>query len=139
MDCVNFSSHIEEKSYHKAGDMRSLILLSILIWIFSVGFSPCYGKEAAAEEGELNLSLRQCIELMLVNNLDLEVERYNPYLQDREIVKEKAAFDPLARFSFQDSKMVVSPTSLLNGIFFGNQSYEQETIDYEFSLACVLP
>jgi outer membrane protein TolC len=135
MDCVNFSSHIEEKFYHKAGDVRFLIFLSIIIWIFSVGFSPCYGQEAAAEEGELNLSLRQCIELMFVNNLDLEVERYNPYLQDREIVKEKAAFDPLARFSFQDSKMVLSPTSLLNGIFFGNQSYEQETIDYEFSLA----
>ncbi len=80
------------------------------------------------------LSLKGCIELMLANNLDLKVEQYNPDMQEKEIVKEKAAFDPLARFSFRDEKWMISPTTLLNGVL-RNKSYEQETINYDAGLS----
>mgnify|MGYP001819314613 CR=1 FL=1 len=84
--------------------------------------------------GEVELSLKQCMELMLSNNLDLKVERYNPTLQENEISKERAAFDPVARFSLQKSKFIISPTTLLDGVG-QNQSYEQKTMDYEASLS----
>ena len=132
MNYIDFRSRIKGRLFRKAGIVLSF---GFLLWICSANTSSCYGKEVAIAEEELSLSLRQCIELLLSNNLDLKVERYNPYLDEKEIIKEKAAFDPLAKFSLKDSKIVASPTTLLNGIWNKNQSYEQETIDYEFSLS----
>ena len=135
MNYGNFSLKMNGKIVRKAGNVLSLILLSFILWFIASEPSSCQGKEINTAKGELTLSLRKCVELLLSNNLDLKVERYNPYLQEKEIIKEKAAFDPLARFSLQDNKIVVSPTTLLNGVWNRNQSYEQETIDYEFSLS----
>ncbi len=134
---MNYMDIIPERNkrfFRKAGMAPFLIIFCFLLCLNSVEPYPCYGKEATNVTGELSLSLRKCIELMLNNNLDLKVEQYNPYLQEKEIIKEKAAFDPLARFSLQDKKMVVSPTTLINGVG-PNKSYEQKTMDYEFSLS----
>jgi len=120
---------------HKARNVISSIIFGILFWFVCVAPPPCHGDEAATVKGGLSLSLEKCVKLMLTKNLDLKVERYNPYLQEKEIIKEKAAFDPLARFSIHDNKIVMAPTTLLNGVWGGNRSYEQETIDYEFSVA----
>ena len=146
MNYEDLSYRMKVKSVHKAGKVFSLIMFCFFLWFIGAEPSSCHGKEITIVKGELALSLRKCVELLLSNNLDLKVERYNPYLQEREIIKEKAAFDPLARFSLQDNKIVVSPTTLLNGVWGnspyailrklnGNESYEQETIDYEFSIS----
>lgn len=135
MNYENSNCRLKEKIVHKAGNVLSLIILGFLLWFIGADPSPCHGKEANAAKGEFTLSLRQCVDFLLNNNLDLKVERYNPYIQEREIIKEKAAFDPLVRFSLQDHKIVVSPTTLLNGVWNRNESYEQETIDYEFSIS----
>jgi outer membrane protein TolC len=135
MNYIDFRSRIKGRLFRKTGIVLSF---GFLLWFCSANTSSCYGKEVAIAEEELSLSLRQCVELLLSNNLDLKVERYNPYLDEKEIIKEKAAFDPLAKFSLKDSKIVASPTTLLNGvwgIWNTSQSYEQETIDYEFSLS----
>jgi outer membrane protein TolC len=113
---------------------RAVLLFAFLVLLSATDPSICKGEDTVTGKGEVVLSLRKSVELMLSNNLDLKVERYNPYLQEKEVSKEKAVFDPLARFSLQDSKMVVSPTTLLNGVL-RNQSYEQEKIDYEASLS----
>jgi len=146
MNYEDFSYRMKVKIVHKAGNAWYLTMFCFLLWFISAEPSFCHGKEVTTAKGELALSLRKCVELLLSNNLDLKVERYNPYLQEREIIKEKAAFDPLARFSLQDNKIVVSPTTLLNGVWGnspyailrklnGNESYEQETIDYELSIS----
>lgn len=134
MNYGNLSSKMNRNIVPKAGNIVLLTLLCFFLWFACTEPSSCQGEEVTPAGGELALSLKQCIELLLTNNLDLKVERYNPYLQEKEITKEKAAFDPLARFSLQDNKIVVSPTTFLNGAL-GDQSYEQETIDYEFSIA----
>jgi len=131
----DFSLKRKGKIIHKARNVLSLIVFGFLLWFIGTDPASCQGKEVTTVKGEWALSLRKCVELLLSNNLDLKVERYNPYLQEREIIKEKAAFDPLARFSLQDHKMVISPTTFLNGVWNRNQSYEQETIDYEFSIS----
>jgi outer membrane protein TolC len=117
--------------------VRAVLLFAFFVLLSATDPSMCTGEETGAGQGEVVLSLRKSVELMLSNNLDLKVERYNPYLMEKEVIKEKAVFDPLARFSLQDSKMVVSPTTLLNGVL-RNESYEQEKIDYEASLAMKL-
>ena len=112
-----------------------LLFVLTLLMLFSVGIpASADDHEGFSPEGDMELSLKQCIELMLSNNLDLKIERYNPFLQEREISKEKAAFDPVARFSLQNSEIIISPTTLLDGVG-PQQSYEQETLDYSASLS----
>jgi hypothetical protein len=113
------------------------VLMALFVLLSATDPSICTGEDTVGGREEVVLSLRKSVELMLSNNLDLKVERYNPYLMEKEVIKEKAVFDPLARFSLQDSKMVVSPTTLLNGVL-RNESYEQEKIDYEASLSAKL-
>ena len=113
------------------------VLMALFVLLSATDPSICTGEVTVGGREEVVLSLRKSVELMLSNNLDLKVERYNPYLMEKEVIKEKAVFDPLARFSLQDSKMVVSPTTLLNGVL-RNESYEQEKIDYEASLSAKL-
>ncbi len=110
------------------------LLVLMLIIAFAAGSSGAADGYEAPSGGDVELSMSQCIELMLSNNLDLKVERYNPTLQENEISKEKAAFDPVARFSLQKSKFIISPTTLLDGVG-RNQSYDQKTMDYEASLS----
>jgi outer membrane protein TolC len=116
---------------------RAVLLFAFFVLLSATDPSICTGEDTVMGREEVVLSLRKSVELMLSNNLDLKVERYNPYLMEKEVIKEKAVFDPLARFSLQDSKMVVSPTTLLNGVL-RNESYEQEKIDYEASLSAKL-
>ena len=124
MNYGDFSSKVNGKVVHKAVRALFLMLFAVLLWCACVAPSMCQGKEITAPEENVSLSLRQCVELLLTNNLHLKVERYNPYLQEKEIIKEKAVFDPLARLSLHDQKIVISPTTLLNGV--GNsQSYER--------------
>jgi outer membrane protein TolC len=116
-----------------AAALRILAALGYCLCLAAVA-SPARAADAPDGEGAAALSLKQCIELMLANNLDLKIERFNPDMQDKEIVKEQALFDPLARFSLQDNKMKVSPTTLLNGVLRSN-SYKQETINYDAGLS----
>ncbi len=112
----------------------SLLVLALFI-LFAEGVPVSAGDpEVSPADENIELSLNQCIELMLSNNLDLKIERYNPFLQEREISKEKAAFDPVARFSLQNSEIIISPTTLLDGVG-PNQSYDQDTFDYSASLS----
>ena len=114
---------------------RMSYVLSILVLMLLMPFTENSSRAADRDPGgEVELSMRQCMELMLSNNLDLKVERFNPSLQENEISKEKAAFDPVARFSLQKSKFIISPTTLLDGVG-QNQSYEQKAMDYEASLS----
>ena len=105
---------------------RTSYVRSLLVLMLLMPFTANSSRAADRDDpgGEVELSLKQCMELMLSNNLDLKVERYNPTLQENEISKERAAFDPVARFSLQKSKFIVSPTTLLDGVG-QNQSYEQ--------------
>lgn len=134
MSPADIRSKINQRCFQQTARAPFLMIVCFLLCFHAVAPSACHGNEPANTEGDLALSLKQCVDLMLTNNLDLKIETYNPYLQEMEIKKEKAAFDPLSRFSLQDKKMVVSPTTLINGVG-PNQSYEQETIDYEFAFS----
>ncbi len=116
-----------------AAALRILAALGCVLWLAAAAL-PARAADAPGGEGAEPLSLKQCIELMLANNLDLKVERFNPDMQEKEIVKEKAVFDPLARFSLRDEKWMLSPTTLLNGVL-RNTSYEQETINYDAGIS----
>jgi len=57
--------------------------------------SPARSAEGEGTGEPLLLSLQDCIQTALKNNLDLAVEAYNPKMSEEEIRKEKGVFDPL--------------------------------------------
>lgn len=118
-----------------AAKLITLMVLAYILCLGAAGTSPCHAADAPGGEETAALSLKQCIEHMLANNLDLKVEQFNPDMQEKEIVKEKAVFDPLARFSLQDNKLMISPTTFLNGVGRKGGSYEQETVNYDAGLS----
>jgi len=65
--------------------------------------------------GEAPLSLRECVSMALENNLDIRVERYNPQIGEKAIIKENAAFDPVASVRVSNQKSVTTGTSVLSG------------------------
>jgi len=65
--------------------------------------------------GETALSLKECVRMALENNLDIRVERHNPQIGEKEVIKEKAEFDPVASVRVSNQKSVTSGTSLLSG------------------------
>ena len=92
----------------RTSNVLALLVLMLLIAFTTGSSGAADGYEAPSSGGDVELSMSRCIELMLSNNLDLKVERYNPSLQENEISKEKAVFDPVARFSLQKSKFIIS-------------------------------
>jgi outer membrane protein TolC len=52
-----------------------------------------------------SLTLRECVELALANNLDIQIERINPGIASLGVVREQAAFDPVltGSASYEDS------------------------------------
>lgn len=58
--------------------------------------SALFSKDLFAEEQkkEFQLSLQKAIEITLQNNLDIAVERINPKINEENIIKENAFFDP---------------------------------------------
>jgi len=133
MNHRKYTAIVKKERIVKTRHPLVLLLGGVVVWCAAILSSVCCGEEGLPEKSALSLSLKQSVELMLTNNLDLKVERYNPFIEEKEITKEKAEFDPLARFSLHDNKLVVSPTTFLNGVW--NRSYEEERIDYESSMS----
>jgi len=55
-----------------------------------VGLTNSPRIDQMIQEGKLNLSLQDAVELALQNNLDIIVQRYNPWLADTSILKTQA-------------------------------------------------
>ena len=74
-----------------------------------------------AADGKISLSLRECVSIALDNNLDIRLERYNPQIGEKEILKEMAEFDPIASVQVTNQKSISSGTSFLSGA--GNSEF----------------
>jgi outer membrane protein len=87
---------------------RSLLLVSL-----TAALAVCDG--ARAEQPPLaaarQLSIRECIELALQNNLDLQIERLRPGIQSWGIIREQGAFEPAlrGRASYRDDTQPLDP------------------------------
>src|SRR4029077_9284789 len=55
-----------------------------------VGLANSPRIDQMIQEGKLNLSLQDAVELALQNNLDIVVQRYNPWFADTSILKAEA-------------------------------------------------
>lgn len=89
-----------------------------------------------AQEEAVSLSLRECIEMALRNNLNLSVERINPKIEDANVLGAYGDFDPhlSLRLNRQNRE-----TPLFNEEVAGNRSSETRNTIFAPSLTGSLP
>lgn len=125
----------------KLADIFFLLMISLLIFPVS---APAINEAKDITKEELVLSLEECIDLALKRNLDIIVEKINPRIQEMEIVKEKAVFDPFLTLELRNSETINRSTSIISGAgrqkwigrFLGwEDNLEQESFDFNASLA----
>ncbi len=85
--------------------------------------------------GVMALSLRDSIALALKNNLDIQVEGFNPQVRDQALVAEKAVFDPSAFLELTRSDNRAPSTSS----FFSGGRALSDLWDYNAGLRQKLP
>ncbi|MEE9200750.1 MAG: TolC family protein [Candidatus Brocadiales bacterium] len=85
--------------------------------------------------GFLNISLTDSIIIGLKNNLDIEISRLNPLIEDKDISVEKAAFDPIfwAKGGFRNPDDPIN-SAFITGVAPGELHRKIETLDVSLSM-----
>ena len=72
-------------------------------------------KEAPVKRRQMPLSAREAVSLSLNHNLDIEVARYQPWIEDQNIFAAMGLWDHVAYATVSDSKDVSPGVSTLSG------------------------
>ncbi|MDY6853162.1 MAG: TolC family protein [Thermodesulfobacteriota bacterium] len=94
-----------------AGSSTFFVVGSLILLVLF----PSSSEAKGITEEELVLSLEECIRLALKNNPDIMIERMNSQVQEMELLKEKAVFDPLFALETIERKSINQPTTILSG------------------------
>src|SRR5258708_1239789 len=87
----NLSLGVAKYNYTKAPKpFPNLLAPYKPISVEAVGLTNSPRIDQMIQDGKLNLSLQDAVELALQNNLDIIVQRYNPWLADTSILKTAA-------------------------------------------------
>jgi len=99
---------VEEK------DMKRFSLLTVFCLTVLIPLTlHAEGVEFHSQMGFLRLSLVDCIEMAFKNNLDVEVARLNPRIEEKDISIARARFDPV----FKSTGEIRKDETPLNSIF----------------------
>lgn len=83
----------------------------------------------------LKLSLRQCIHLALNHNLDIEVARYQPWIEDQNILAALGSFD----FVLYATTSHANDHTPTGSALAGAETLEQDTTTLQFGVRKLLP
>src|ERR1043165_886693 len=93
--------------------------MSLLAWILCAAlFDGANDKEPASPSParrQMPLSAREAVSLSLNHNLDIEVARYQPWIEDQNIFSAMGLWDHVAYATVSDSKDVSPGVSALSG------------------------
>ena len=110
-------------------------------WLGVLWFAVCgtmAASEPAAPAPAREMSLTQCIQMALTNNLDVRIERYTPELARYSLNSSYGIYDPLFEFKAKDdffnSPQRMDPKK--NGV---DLPYDLDTRSFAPSLSGVLP
>jgi outer membrane protein len=81
-----------------------LILISVLC-----AFAPL---TLLAQEGSVNLTLKQAIKMAVEKNLDVKAELYNPASAEADIRSSKGIYDPVVNFNTNYEESTTQPASI---------------------------
>ena len=85
--------------------------------------------ESMIQEGKLRLTELDAVHLALENNVDINVERYNPYFSVWEVEKGRGVLNPSILFNTDVNRLVTPSTSVLQGgdtVLDLNNAYQLE-------------
>ena len=86
----------------------SLKILLILVAALGTGLTG----HAHAQDGGINLTLKQAIKMAVEKNLDVKAELYNPAAAEADIRKNKGIYDPLVSFNTNYDESTTQPPSI---------------------------
>lgn len=92
-------------------------------------FSPA---PALAQQDAIDLGIRDVVETALANNLDIEIERFNPDIKSADVVSALGEFDPIfsLEYSYEEDE---SPQTTSEGL--ASSAGTTETVRTDLSLA----
>src|SRR6185369_1286390 len=99
------------ESYSKRFDEEvNFVNLRLLGYCTTVVVLSCVS--AHAEDGPLNLTLKEAVKMAVEKNLDVRAELYNPAQAEADVRKNKGIYDPVISFltSYQRSATKQSNT-----------------------------
>jgi outer membrane protein len=90
--------------------------MNLPVWIFcAAGLLGGDDKETPYRRSQLPLSAREAVSLSLNHNLDVEVARFQPWIEDQNIFAAMGAWDHTAYATVSESRAVTPGTSSLSG------------------------
>lgn len=92
--------------------------------------------EEPAGRGVIALSLKEALQLALMNNLDIAVEGFNPRIREAEVVREQAAFDVS---TFAEVSVGKSVASSLTFSLFSSPENRQDQVNANVGVKQLLP
>ncbi len=108
--------------------------LGILYFITGIGLAGSPESQEKKKEA-LSLTLEQCIQLALKNNLNLKVEKYGPEIAGKTVAQAREAFHPRLEMNYRNQKEENPPYWWIQGAATVKTKYQ----DYGFSLRQPIP
>ncbi len=101
-------------------------------------FAALAGRTLAATNATQSITLRECIERALTQNLDLQIERLNPGIAQWGVVAAQGAFDPTLTggVNYQDATQPLGPERAAS---LGLSSLNTKDLDATAGLSGLLP
>ena len=95
---------------------------------------PLQAQDAQEGSDQHRLTLRRAVDLALENNLDIQVEKYNPQISDTDVIFEKSSFEPLFSANL-DTNDTQQPTG---SILVGEDSLSASSHNWNFTFQQLL-
>jgi len=116
--------------------MKTALLLFLLLPPWGDEKNPTSPPRNAPRQ--LPLSLRQALFLALTHNLDIEVARFQPWIDSQDLLQAVGPFDPTAYLNLSRGKRI-SPTSSAFLTSLGISTLEDDTLQYSAGVKQTLP
>src|SRR6185436_5302874 len=92
------------------------VCMSLLAWFLCASlFDGGYEKDTAPVRRQLPLSAREAVSISLNHNLDIEVARYQPWIEDQNIFSAMGLWDHVAYATVSEARDVSPGVSALSG------------------------
>lgn len=114
---------------------RALGVTLILLGLMVAGTGAAWGQTAGGDAGQARrLSMDEAVALALENNLDLQVERISPQVQDLSVAQVRTGYTPTFTSNINWNDQTQPPVSLLAG---NNLKITTNTSRYEFGVGAL--
>ena len=114
---------------------RALGVAVILLGLTVAGAGEARGQAGGSDAGQARrISMDEAVALALENNLDLQVERISPQVQDLSVAQVRTGYTPTFTSNINWDDQTQPPVSLLAG---NNLKITTNTSRYEFGVGAL--